>query len=179
MFNYMTELKSKTLFNLGVGTTISFVNKNSVELSQNEGTSTHKGWYQLEFPDETIGEYLMENPDNIVDGYGYVTNAPAYIADVDRGINSTVIFLAIKPSFSIPLTERNENIYLDLGLSFQYGLNTLYNVDAGNGYLMDSPGNSNAVYSSGVKNNDFVFGFSVGFRYFNNDSEQKDKVFKF
>jgi hypothetical protein len=179
MFNYMTTLNSLTLFNLGVGANISITNKNSVELLQDEGTSTHKGWYQIEFPDETTGEYIMENPGNTVDGYGYVTDAPAHIADVDREINSTLIFLAIKPSFSIPITEKNENIYLDLGLSFQYGLNTLYNVDAGNGYIMDSPGNSNAVYSSGVKNNDFVVGFSVGFRYFNSDDKQKDKIFRF
>lgn len=179
VFNYMVELESKTLFNLGVGAKISILNKSSVNLSQTEGTTTHKGWYQVDFPDGTSGEYIIENPDNVVDGYGYVTNKTANIADFTREVNSTVVFLAVNPSFSIPISEKNNNLYLDLGLNFQYGLNTVYKINSGNNYIMESPGNSNSVYSGGVKKNDFVIGLSVGFRYFNNDDLQKEKVFKF
>ncbi len=175
MFNFMTELNSKVLFNIGVGAKISFIDKNGLKLSQGSGTSTHKGWYTISFPDGTTGEYLLED----IDEYGYVTDKPAHIAQTTREINNTLMYLIINPTLSFPTSKLLKDSYIDFGLMFQYGLNPLYKNSSENEYLMAGPGNSNDVYSNGVKKNDVVIGLSIGFRYFNKENKQVDKIFNF
>jgi hypothetical protein len=175
MFNYMTELDSRTLFDIGIGTKISFVNKNKVNLSQSEGTATYKGWYEVKFPDQSIGEFLLED----IAEYGYENNKSTTIAKYNRPVNSPLIYLVVNPSFSIPINEIIPNSFIQIGMNFQYGLNSFYNISERRNYIMNSPGYSNDVFSSGVRKNDFVVGFTIGLRYFNSENHQKDKIFKF
>lgn len=174
MFNYMKELETKTLFGLGIGTVFSFVNQNSIKRLQPSGLSTHKGWYEVEFPDETTGEYLLEDiPDD------YVTDASVSIAEYNRNTTSMLISLAIKPSYSIPINDLIDKAYLKVGLNLQYGFNTLYDTDQKSEHIMYGAGLSNDVFSNGLKNNSLIIGLSVGLTYFNSEVSRKDRVFTF
>lgn len=175
MFHYMSEMDTKVLFDLGIGANISLVNENSIEISQDDGTSTHKGWYEITYCDGTTGEYLLED----IPEYGYENNVRASLADPSSGYNSTLVYLCINPTFSIPANGIFNHAYIDIGANFRYGLNTLFKNENHNKYIMESTGVSNDVFSNGVKNNDIAFGLSIGLRFFNNDDKRKDKIFKF
>jgi len=175
MFNYMKELETKTLFSLGIGTVFSFVNQNSIKLKQPSGWSTHKGWYEVEFPNQTKGKYLLED----IPEYGYVSDVSVSIAEYQRNTNSMLISLAIKPSYSIPINDLIDKAYFRIGLNLQYGFNTLYDTDQKSEHIMYGAGSSYDVFSNGVKNNSFIIGLNIGLTYFNSEISRKDSFFTF
>jgi hypothetical protein len=176
MFNYITTMQSKSLFELGIGIKFSFLNQNSISLSQTNGHSTHKGWYEVTFPDESSGGYLLEN----LPEYNYVNNMPVTKIDQSNSENNNmVISLALKPSISIPIEEYVKNGHLQLGMMFQYGFNSIYKTNENERLLVEMPGSSNNVFSNGVGKNNFLVGFVIGFRYFDSNIHRADRAFRF
>lgn len=173
--SYLKTLNSKSLFELGFGAKVSFVSVNDISLNQNSGTSTHKGWYQLQFPDQTTGEYLIED----VPEYDYETDIQATIYNYERDVSSVIISLSLRPSFSIPIEELVKNGHLLLGMNFQYGFNSIYQMNDRKNLLLEEPGVSNDVFSNGVKKSNFIVGFTIGFRYFDSSIHRADKSFRF
>jgi hypothetical protein len=176
MFNYITTMQSKSLFELGIGIKFSFLNQNSISLSQTNGHSTHKGWYEVTFPDESFGGYLLEN----IPEYNYVNSMPVAKIDQSNVENNTMIIsMALKPSFSIPIEEFVKNGHIQLGMMFQYGFNSMYKINENERLLVENPGISHSVFSNGVGKNNFLVGFVIGFRYFDSNIHRADRSFRF
>jgi hypothetical protein len=175
MFNFMKIMPTKTIFNLGLGAKVAFIGSDQVEITQSDGHFTRTGYYQVAFPGGENGSYILEN----IPEYQYYTDysIDGVAESEESEVNSPSISIQLNPSFAIPVSENNPNLYLNLGLTFQYGLTPLYDQQDAPSLLTNTKSNSGFMY--GIEGQNFAIGLTVGIRYFNATSKRATKQFVF
>jgi len=170
--HYNTWFKSKKAFyTLAAGLSFTLPGVSSVKVSQTKGFADYKGIKKIDnFPGNEEGTYLLEQlPSKGFSGY------QAVISEDTEKINASIIYLTFNPSISFSINNTIEHGFIDLGINFRYGLNSLYSISEKQEYLVDSYGKSHSVFANGLKSNHLFLGLSIGFRYLN---EKQDKSYK-
>lgn len=170
--HYKINLQNGKFLDLGAGLKFSMPLENSITL-ESKGTALYEGIKNVPFPD------LPENEN----GTYLITNLPSkgfasynsFLHDPEPKTNSMLTYLILEPSISLPIEKTIKNGFIDFGLSFQYGFNSLIDMSESYGYLVDSHGETYDVFSNGINKNHIFVGFSIAFRYFD---EQKVKSYK-